>query len=144
MIINKDLFLVCEVPFLEPKFGVKPEKKLPDIITITTTRDEAYKIASRYLEYKNIKKRYSVVFISYYNGNNGLYWGKYYNNTIEDILLSIGAEVVQDDMFTEPCPLYFYNPVSCSLLIIQTMNDFRKIVNWVRDGIKNWYEKLNT
>ena len=145
MIINKDMFIVNEIPIIEPKFSVKAEKGIPDIIAITTTREEAYSIAKKYLDYKNLKRKYSIVYISYYNGKNGEYWGEYYKNSkMEDILLTMGANVVQDEMFVDNCPLFFDNPVSCSLLIIENIKDFRKMVNWVKQGIDNWFEKMNT
>ena len=144
MIIKKDLYLVCEVPFIEPKFGVKPERGVPDIITITTTREEAYKIASRYLEYKNFKRVYSIVFISYYNGKDGEYWGYIYNQpNIDNIVAVLGADTVIDDMFTHDCPLYFRNPVSHSFNILKSIDDFRKMCNWIKEGITNYFNKLN-
>lgn len=145
MILSKDLFIVCEIPFLEPKFGVKPEKGIPTIISITTTRDEAYKIANKYLEYKNLKRIYSIIFISYYNGDYGEYWGDLFiNNNIETILRNLGADIINDNMFTNNCPLYFNNPISNSLNIIMNIKDFRIMVNWIKDGIKNWWNKLNS
>ena len=145
MIISKDLFIVNEIPILEPKFSVKPERGIADIIAITTTREEAYKIATKYLNYKNIKHKYSIVYISYYNGMEGEYWGNYYkNSSIDQILLTMGTTVVLDDMWTSNQPLFFNNPVSCNLVIIQNIAEFRSLVNWVKQGIKNWFERINT
>lgn len=142
MIIKKDLYLVCEVPFIEPKFGVRAEEGKPDIITITTTREEAYTIACRYLEYKNFKRQYSQVFISYYNGRHSDYWGRLYlYNNLDNIVAIEGADVVDDPMFRDICPLYFHNPVSNSLNVLKSIKDFRSMCNWIKKGIDNWFAK---
>lgn len=143
MIIKKDLYLVCEVPFIEPKFGCTPERGVPEVLTITTTRDEAYKIASRYVEYKNFRNVYSVVFISYYNGPDGEYWGSLYRDrNLDNIVAILGADAVDDKLFTGNCPLYFNNPVSHSFNILRSMEDFRKVCNWVKAGLENFFAKM--
>lgn len=143
MIIKKDLYLVCEIPFIEPKFGVRAEEGKPEIITITTTREEAYKIATRYLEYKNFKQMYSQVYISYYNGKSGNYWGYLYlNSDLDNIVGILGADVVIDPMFTDNCPLYFHNPVSSSLNVLKSIGDFRVMCNWIKQEIENWFKRI--
>ena len=142
MIIKKDLYLVCEIPYIEPKFGAKPKEGKPDIIAITTTRDEAYAIASHYLEYRNFKREYSVVYISYYNGKNSGYWGSIYlNNNLDNIVALLGADVSDDPMFTNNCLLYFHNPVSCSFNVLRSIKDFRTMCNWIKTGIDNWFKR---
>ena len=141
MIIKKDLYLVCEIPFIEPKFGVRAEEGISDIIAITTTRDEAYSIATHYLEYKNFKRQYSQVYISYYNGKNSSYWGNVYLNNLDNIVATQGADVVDDSMFKDLCPLYFHNPISCSLNVLRSIKDFRIMCNWIKKGVDNWFIK---
>ncbi len=141
MIIKKDLYLVCEIPFIEPKFSIRAEEGISDIIAITTTRDEAYTIATHYLEYKNFKKQYSQVYISYYNGKNCNYWGTLYMNNLDNIVAIQGADVVNDPMFIDQCPLYFHNPISCSLNVLKSIKDFRTMCNWIKSGINNWFAK---
>lgn len=144
MVINKDLYIVNEIPFKEPVYGCKPEKGIPDIIAITTTREEAYRIATRYLEYKNFRKQYSIVYLSYYNGMDGEYWGNLYNNYDLNHLVGImGADVVIDEMFEEDCPLYFNNVVSNSLNVMHSIKDFRTMCNWIKEGIKNYFTKIS-
>jgi hypothetical protein len=142
MIIKQDIYLVSEIPFIEPKFGARPEKGIPYCIALCTTREEAYTIACRCLEYNNFKHMYSQIFISYYNGEYGKYWGDLYlNNNLDNIASLLGCDVVQDSSFVDNCPLYFHNPISCSLNIINNIKDFRTMCNWVKTGIKNWFAK---
>ena len=142
MVIQKDLYLVCEVPYIEPIFGVREVEGTPSIIAITTTRDEAYTIALKYLQYKNFKQMYSKVYISYYIGNYGSYMGDVFlNGDFDTIVASFGADVIIDDKFVEDCPLYIHNSISSSLNIVKSLDAFRKMCNWIRDSFLNWLKK---